>query len=89
MNIQKACNSADFVNYAKPEVTMIELEVEGSLLLTASGDPGSVRFGGGVSGAGGNTLPGAANGGKWSSTTGATSGASGIQSVRSGGKYSL
>jgi hypothetical protein len=40
MNIPKVCNSAEFVNYVKPEVTMIEMEIEGSLLLTAS-DTGS------------------------------------------------
>jgi hypothetical protein len=39
MNMLKVCNSAEFVNYVKPEVTMIEMEVEGSLLLTASDEP--------------------------------------------------
>jgi hypothetical protein len=37
MNISKVSNSADFVNYVKPEVLLIEMEIEGSLLLTASG----------------------------------------------------
>jgi hypothetical protein len=36
MNMLKTCNSAAFVNYVKPEVVMIEMEIEGSLLLTAS-----------------------------------------------------
>ena len=85
MNDQKVCK---VVTYVKPTLGLIELEVEGSLLLTASGDPGSVRFGGNVSGAG-NTLPGAANGGTWNSTTGTASGGSGFQAVRSGGKHSF
>jgi len=89
MNIPKVCNSAEFVNYVKPEVTMIEMEVEGSLLLTTSGGSGSVRFGGNVTGAGGNTLPGATNGGRWSSTPGTTVGNNGIQSVGNGGKHSF
>jgi len=87
MNDQKVCKMERNVNYAKPEVEMVELEIEGSLLLTASGDPGSVRFGGGVAGA--NSVPGVGNGGKWSSTTGASSGGSGFQSIRSGGYHSL
>ena len=37
MNIPKVCNSADFVNYVKPEVLLIEMEIEGNLLLTTSG----------------------------------------------------
>jgi len=86
MNDQKVCK---MVTYVKPTLGLIELEVEGSLLLTASGDPGSVRFGGNVSGAGGNSLPGASNGGKWSSTTGTASGGSGFQSVKSGGRHSF
>ena len=32
----KVCNSAEFVNYVKPEVAMIEMEIEGNLLLTTS-----------------------------------------------------
>jgi len=36
MNIAKVRNSAAFVNYVKPELEMVEMEVEGSLLLTAS-----------------------------------------------------
>jgi hypothetical protein len=89
MDIAKARNSASFVNYVKPGIEMLEMEIEGSLLLTASGDPGSVRFGGSVSGAGGNAVPGASNGGKWSSTTGTAAGGTGFQSVRSGGKHSF
>ena len=89
MNIAKVRNSAAIVNYTKPTLGLIELEAEGSLLLTASGDPGSVRFGGSVSGAGGNAVPGASNGGKWSSTTGTAAGGTGFQSVRPGGKHSF
>ena len=37
MNIEKVCISAAFVNYVKPELEMVDLEVENSLLLTASG----------------------------------------------------
>ena len=37
MNMLKVCNSTEFVNYVKPEVAMIEMEIEGNLLLTASG----------------------------------------------------
>ena len=36
MNIAKVRNSAAFVNYVKPQLEMVEMEVEGSLLLTAS-----------------------------------------------------
>ena len=39
MNIAKVKNSADFVNYVKPELEMVEIEAEGSLLLTASDQP--------------------------------------------------
>ena len=37
MNDQKVCKMAKNVNYAKPEVEMVELEIEGSLLTTGSG----------------------------------------------------
>jgi hypothetical protein len=87
MNISKVRNSASFVNYVKPVAILLEMEVEENLLLTASGDSGSVRFGASVNGAG-NTVPGATNGGRWSSTPGAT-GSSGIKSVGSAGKYSF
>jgi len=65
MNMLKVCNSTDFVNYVKPEVAMIEMEIEGSLLLTASGggtapgmgaggdDDGSSPIGGGGNNTGG------------------------------------
>ena len=36
MNITKVRNSAAIVNYVKPELEMVEIEIEGSLLLTAS-----------------------------------------------------
>ena len=39
MNIAKVKNSADFVNYVKPRMEMVEIEIEGSLLLTASDNP--------------------------------------------------
>jgi len=45
MNIEKVRNSAAFVNYVKPELEMVDLEVENSLLLTASG-PGPIFPGG-------------------------------------------
>ena len=89
MNIVKVVKTAINVNYEKPETEMVEMEAEGSLLLNASGDPGSVRFGGSVSGAGGNAVPAASNGGKWSSTTGTAAGGTGFQSVRPGGKHSF
>ena len=38
MNITKVRNSAAIVNYVKPGMEMVEIEIEGSLLLTAS-DP--------------------------------------------------
>jgi len=44
MNIAKVCNSADFVNYVKPELEMVDLEIEGSLLLTASGNETEAKF---------------------------------------------
>jgi len=63
MNIEKVCNSAGFVNYIKPQLEMVDLEVENSLLLTASGggfgtggtDPNGSDPGGGDS-AGGSEL---------------------------------
>jgi len=61
MNIPKVCNSAEFVNYVKPEVTMIEMETEGSLLLTTSGT-------------GSGTAPGMTTGGN---NTGSTIGGGG------------
>ena len=83
MNISKVRNSASFVNYVKPEMEMVEMEVEESLLLTASG-PGDVRFGAGVSGA--NSIPGAGNSGKWSSSG---PGNSNLNQVPSGGRVVL
>ena len=44
MNIAKVKNSADFVNYVKPEMEMVEIEIEGSLLLTASVEKKSGTF---------------------------------------------
>jgi hypothetical protein len=52
MNIPKVCNSAEFVNYVKPELEMLEFETEGSLLLTAS----VVRFGTNQPGSDSNTI---------------------------------
>jgi len=37
MNIQKSSKTASIVNYIKPGLEMVEMETEGSLLLTASG----------------------------------------------------
>ena len=37
MNIAKVKNSADFVNYVKPEMEMVEMDIEG--VLCTSGDP--------------------------------------------------
>jgi hypothetical protein len=61
MNIPKVCNSADFVNYVKPEVTMIEMEIEGAILGTSGGgsgvgldtDDGGTTIGGGNNSGGG------------------------------------
>ena len=39
MNIAKVKNSAAIVNYVKPGIEMVEIEIEGSLLLTASDNP--------------------------------------------------
>ena len=63
MNMLKVCNSTEFVNYVKPEVAMIEMEVEKSLLLTTSG--GGLGFdtedGGTTIGGGNNTGGGLSN----------------------------
>jgi len=40
MNIAKVKNSADFVNYVKPELEMLEMEVEGAILMFSTGRPG-------------------------------------------------
>ena len=59
MNIAKVCNSADFVNYVKPGMEMLEMEVEGVLCnsFTAGlpddpdlGKPVQPGGGGGISG---------------------------------------
>ena len=60
MNIEKVCNSAAFVNYEKPEMEMVEMEIESVLCVsfnTGDGnkdDDGSkppvVDGGGGISG---------------------------------------
>ena len=52
MNDQKVCKMARNVNYVKPEVKMVEIEIEGSLLLTAS----VVRFGTNQPGSDSNTI---------------------------------
>ena len=45
MNIAKVKNSAAIVNYVKPGIEMVEIEIEGSLLLTASDtNPTSTTF---------------------------------------------
>ena len=62
MNIPKVCNSAEFVNYVKPEVTMIEMEMEGCLLAGSGGGTGS------------GTAPGVTTGGQ---NTGSTIGGGG------------
>ena len=58
MNIAKVKNSADFVNYVKPELEMVEMEVEGAILSESGsgwvvGPPG----GGTDTGGGGQTGP--------------------------------
>jgi hypothetical protein len=73
------------VNYIKPEMEMVEMEMEGSLLLTASG--GDVRFGAGVSGA--NSVPGAGNSGRWSSNPSSTVGTNTLRGAGSAGKVTL
>jgi len=42
MNIQNVMKTASIVNYVKPKLEMLEMETEGSLLLTASTQPASV-----------------------------------------------
>ena len=37
MNIAKVCNSAAIVNYVKPGLNFIEMEVEGAILGTSGG----------------------------------------------------
>jgi len=44
MNITKVRNSAAIVNYVKPGLEMVEIEMEGSLLLTASVEKKSDTF---------------------------------------------
>ena len=61
MNDQKVCK---IVTYVKPTVEMLELETEGSLLLTASGPGDSVRFGTTQSGGEGNMLKDARSSGR-------------------------
>ena len=63
MNDQKVCKMVRNVNYVKPEVEMVEIEIEGSLLLTAS-PVGDVRFGANSSGGAGNTVQGAKSSGR-------------------------
>jgi hypothetical protein len=67
MNMQNVKKSASIVNYVKPGLEIVEMEIEGSLLLTASfttgpggdepptkpGDPGAP---GGIGGGGGIDL---------------------------------
>jgi hypothetical protein len=61
MNIAKVSKTADFVNYVKPGLEMVEMETENSLLLTASGggnnsfttDPNANPDAGKVAGGGG------------------------------------
>ena len=59
MNIAKVKNSADFVNYVKPEMEMVEMDIEGVLCasFTAGGEddptlgqPDRPAGGGGISG---------------------------------------
>jgi hypothetical protein len=61
MNMLKVRNSAEFVNYVKPEVVMIEMEIESSLLVL-SGEGGAPGVGAGgddngstIGGGGNNT----------------------------------
>jgi len=62
MNISKVRNSAGFVNYIKPQLEMVELEVENNLLTTGSGggfwtgDEGPTSDPGGGEGIGGTDL---------------------------------
>jgi len=63
MNIEKVCNSADFVNYVKPEVSLIEMEVESSILVqsgegTAPGMGAGGEDNGSTIGGGGNNTGG-------------------------------
>jgi len=39
MNISKVRNSASIVNYVKPELEMVEMEVEGAILMFSTGNP--------------------------------------------------
>jgi len=73
------------VTYVKPAVGLIDLEIEGSLLLTASS--GDVRFGAGVGNA--NSVPGAGNSGRWSSNPSSTVGTNTLRGAGSAGKVTL
>ena len=84
MNKLKQRNSA---TYVKPIMQLLEMEVEGSLLLTAS--DGGVRFGAGVGGAG-NGLPNAGSSGRWSTTLpGAGAGGGSLKGAGSAGRTQL
>ena len=67
MNIEKVCNSAAIVNYVKPGLEMVDLEIESSLLLTASGG-GEGRIGASSFGTGGNSAVQTAAGGQMTAT---------------------
>ena len=45
MNIAKVRNSADFVNYVKPGLEMVEMETENSLLTQSGGSGGGLWTG--------------------------------------------
>ena len=57
MNIAKVRNSAAFVNYVKPGVEFIEMEVEGAILMFSTG-PGSGNNNGGDGSKPGETIGG-------------------------------
>ena len=65
MNIAKVKNSAAIVNYVKPGIEMVEIEIEGSLLLTTSNTQGNINAQGLGSGSGSVQIT---NGGNYNAT---------------------
>jgi hypothetical protein len=61
MNIAKVSKTAAFVNYVKPELAIVEMEVEGAILGTSGGGGNSVEVDWDGTGPGGPT-PGGSTG---------------------------
>jgi len=72
MNIAKVKNSAAFVNYVKPELEMLEMEIEGAILSeSGNGNGNGLSFTGHLNGNGGpNRAPETTNLGHLSGRSG-------------------